>query len=245
MSKEPVIPKMYIYTVEGVFDEEDNLRKFSTASLSRDLHDEFDLESISGSAALFFYLDNPEYQDESKWPLVFKFQTTGVPVELEMNLSFSPCFLSTPKKILQEKKSPPAPVEKKVRKPRVKKEVTSSEAVEESLDKETILIEVKDFISDYHGYLELSQNPFVRTQYGSVLNTLESIDDLLTSIKAVSKEDVSLITIKYKEQSFNVQIASEFYHLLNPVEVFDPSLAEEGELPEEKVEDDNDTSYTD
>lgn len=245
MSKEPVIPKAYVYTVEGVFDEEDNLRKFSTASLSRDLHDEFDLESISGSAALFFYLDNPEYQDPSKWPLVFKFLTPNNPVELEMNLSFSPCFMSTPKKIIQEKKATAVtpPVEKKTRKPRTKKEVTP---VLEDND-ESVLIEVKDFVAEYHGYLQLSQETFVGTKYGASLSSLSEIDDVLTSIKAVSTEDVSLITIKYKGQVFNLQIATEFYHLLNPIEVFDPSVAEEGELPEipkEKV-DDNDTSNSD
>ena len=244
MSKEPVIPKAYVYTVEGVFDEEENLKKFSTASLSRDLHDEFDLESIAGSAALFFYLDNPEYQDPSKWPLIFKFLTANNPVELEMNLTFSPCFMSTPKKIIQEKKAVVVtpPVEKKTRKPRTKKEVPVK--VDEP-DLESILIEVKDFIAEYHGYLELPSNEYTLTKYGAVLKTLSSIDDLLTSVKAVSEEDVSLISIRYKEQNFNVQINPEFYHLLNPIEVFDPSIAEEGEfleIPEEIVNDNNSDS---
>jgi hypothetical protein len=69
MAKETPIPKAYIYSVEGVLDEEGNLRKFSIASLNRLLTCEFDLESIAYSASLFFYLDNEEYQSLEKYPL--------------------------------------------------------------------------------------------------------------------------------------------------------------------------------
>ena len=51
---EDKIPKAYYYSVDGLVDEEGNLKKFTTASLGRDLEDEFDLESLGGSAALFF-----------------------------------------------------------------------------------------------------------------------------------------------------------------------------------------------
>ncbi len=89
------IPKYYKYSVLGVLDKEENLKKFTIPSLSRDINNEFDLECISNSAALFFYLDHPEYQTTDKWPLVFRFFSKQDPVEIEMNLSFAPCFLST------------------------------------------------------------------------------------------------------------------------------------------------------
>lgn len=101
MAKEVKIPKAYSYTVEGVVDDQGTLKKFTVPSLSRDIHDEFDADCIAGSAALAFYLDNEDYRELEKWPLKFKFQTSTTPVELEMNLSYSPCFLSTPKKIVK------------------------------------------------------------------------------------------------------------------------------------------------
>lgn len=107
-NNEPKIPKAYYYSVEGVLEENgEDLKRFTIASLSRDLNDEFDIESLGNSAALFFYLDNEDYQDESKWPLTFKFYATpkASPVELEMNLSHTPCFLSTPKKIVVTKEA--------------------------------------------------------------------------------------------------------------------------------------------
>lgn len=122
------IPKVYYYSVDGLVDEEGNLRKFTTPSLGRDLEDEFDLESLGGSTALFFYLDNEEYKDPEKWPLTFKFYKSlkSASVDLEMNLSFSPCFMGTPKKIATEKKQEtPKPV--KTRKPRKLKEKTTDE----------------------------------------------------------------------------------------------------------------------
>ena len=103
MAKETPIPKAYIYSVEGVVDDEGNLRKFSIASLNRLLTCEFDLEGIAYSASLNFYLNNEEYQSLDKWPLTFKFYAskTEAPIELEMNLSYAPCFLSTQKSIVK------------------------------------------------------------------------------------------------------------------------------------------------
>lgn len=226
MAKEAVIPKMYIYTVEGVLDENENPKKFSIPSLSRELDNEFDLECISNSAALFFYLDSPEYQDESKWPLLFKFQSVSGPVELEMNLSYSPCFLSTPRKIIKEKKvaSSPVEIEKKTRKPRAKKETVKDTSV---IDKE-----VNDFISDYQDYLVLVPEPEVKPNYGACVKSLSDIDDLLTSIKSVSEEEVEYVKIKYKEVYYFLKVHPEFYNVLNPILVFDPIIAEEGELIE-------------
>ena len=119
---EDKIPKAYYYSVDGLVDEEGNLKKFTTASLGRDLEDEFDLESLGGSAALFFYLDNEEYKDPKKWPLTFKFYKTlkSSSVDLEMNLSFAPCFMGTPKKIATEKKEVVKEKHKRVRKPKEK-----------------------------------------------------------------------------------------------------------------------------
>lgn len=238
MAKEAGIPKAYIYTVEGVFDENENLRKFSTASISRDLHCEFDLESIASSAALFFYLDNPEYKEPEKWPLVFKFQTSDAPVEVEMNLSFSPCFMSTPKKIIQEKKATtPAPVvEKKTRKPRTKKEVV--------IDNSSIDKEINEFVSDYQDYLTVTTEPEVSPIYGASINILSDIDDLLTSIKSVSEEEVEYVKIKYKEVYYFLKVHPEFYNVLNPILVFDPIIAEEGELIEVPLKETTNDSTT-
>lgn len=133
MPKETPLPKMYIYSIEGLFDKSGNLRKFSVPSLSRDLNDEFDLESVSYNAALMFYLDNEEYQDIEKWPLVFKFYKTKTdqPIDLEMELSFAPTFLSKQKSIVifidaesqkEEQEDMTPSVEKKTRKTRSKKE---------------------------------------------------------------------------------------------------------------------------
>ncbi len=101
------LPKSYLYTVEGVFDsdkEEEELKWFSVPSLGNILEDDFDLDNLGERAALRFYLDYPEYKDITKWPLKFKFykRKNGSPVEIEMNLYFTPCFLSTPKKSLKK-----------------------------------------------------------------------------------------------------------------------------------------------
>lgn len=145
MPKETPLPKMYIFSIEGIFDKAGNLRKFSVPSLSRDLNDEFDLESVSYNAALMFYLDNEEYQDIEKWPLVFKFYKTKTdqPIDLEMELSFAPTFLSKQKSIVKhiaaksqetEQEDPTPSVEKKTRKTRTKKEVVIEEATNTLLD---------------------------------------------------------------------------------------------------------------
>ena len=101
------IPKAYYYSVDGVLDDEGNLKKFSIPSYGRDVDDEFDLEGIGNTTALSFYLDNEEYRDLEKWPLLFKFYKTlrSVSIDLEMNLSYAPCFLSTPKKIVITKET--------------------------------------------------------------------------------------------------------------------------------------------
>lgn len=119
---EEKIPKAYYYSVDGVVDEEGNLKKFSIASFGRDLEDEFDLEGVGNTTALSFYLNNEDYQDISKWPLMFRFYKTlkSASIELEMNLSYSPCFLSTPKKIVTEKKQEVKEKPKRVRKPKEK-----------------------------------------------------------------------------------------------------------------------------
>lgn len=117
---EDKIPKSYYYSVDGVLDEEGNLKKFSIPSYGRDVDDEFDLEGIGNTTALSFYLDNEEYRDIEKWPLLFKFYKTlrSSSIDLEMNLSYSPCFLSTPKKIIIEKKQEVKEKPKRIRKPK-------------------------------------------------------------------------------------------------------------------------------
>ena len=104
---ENTIPKIYTYTVDGFYTEHENeenekeLKRFSIPSFGRDLTNESDLESEATYAAQCFYLDYPEYKDITKWPLLFKFyvRKNSKPVEIEMNLSFSPCFMSTPRQI--------------------------------------------------------------------------------------------------------------------------------------------------
>lgn len=97
------IPKIYTYTVDGFYtdneEDEKELKRFSIPSFGRDLTNEFDLDNEASYAAQCLYLDYPEYKDPSKWPLLFKFyiRKNSKPVEIEMNLSFSPCFMSTPK----------------------------------------------------------------------------------------------------------------------------------------------------
>lgn len=89
MAKEAGIPKAYIYTVEGVFDENENLRKFSTASISRDLHCEFDLESIASLLqpySFIWIIQNIKILE--KWPLVFKFQTSDAPQKRDESFFF-------------------------------------------------------------------------------------------------------------------------------------------------------------
>ena len=117
---EEKIPKAYYYSVDGVLDEEGALKKFSIPSFGRDIDDEFDLEGVGNTTALSFYLDNEDYQDIDKWPLKFFFykDLKAQSVELEMNLSLSPCFLSTPKKIITEKKAEAKVKPKRTRKPK-------------------------------------------------------------------------------------------------------------------------------
>ena len=125
MAKEVKIPKAYSYTVEGVVDDQGTLKKFTVPSLSRDIHDEFDADCIAGSAALAFYLDNEDYRELEKWPLKFKFQTSTTPVELEMNLSYSPCFLSTPKNIVKTITAPESSTETEESEPVVEEKTNS------------------------------------------------------------------------------------------------------------------------
>lgn len=133
MSKPIVLPKFYNYTVEGVLDKNDNPRKFSIASLSRDIYDDFDTDCLAGSAALDFYLKHPKYQDDSLWPLVFKFTGSQNPVEVEMNLYHTPTFLSTPRPVEVKVESVPEEdepvVEKKERKTRTRK-VSTAEVID-------------------------------------------------------------------------------------------------------------------
>ena len=109
------IPKIYTYTVDGFYTEHENeedekeLKRFSIPSFGRDLTNEFDLDNEASYAAQCLYLDYPEYKDPSKWPLLFKFyvRKNSKPVEIEMNLSFSICFMSTPKQIKLVKNKEP------------------------------------------------------------------------------------------------------------------------------------------
>ncbi len=107
------IPKIYTYTVDGFYtdneEDEKELKRFSIPSFGRDLTNEFDLDNEASYAAQCLYLDYPEYKDPSKWPLLFKFyiRKNSKPVEIEMNLSFSPCFMSTPKQIKLVKNKEP------------------------------------------------------------------------------------------------------------------------------------------
>ena len=233
MAKEATIPKIYYYSVEGVFDSEGNLRKFSIASLSRLLTDEFDLESIAYSASLAFYLEYEEYQAIDKWPLKFKFyeNKASTPIELDMELSYSPCFLSKQKSIVKhidlesqkaEQEETPDVEVKKTRKPRTKKEVAS--VIEEPIRPSE---DVLEFIKDYHGYLTLESNPDVVPKYGALIQSLEQVDELLTSVKSVSEEEVSIIMIKYKGQDYYLKIDPEFYNLLTPKLVFSPEIVKD------------------
>ena len=131
------IPKLYYYSVEGVLDSNGDLRKFSTPSYGLDLNEEFDLDCISSSTALTFFLDNEEYKDESKWPLNFKFYKTlkDSPIELEMNLTFSPCFFSTPKPIVVTKE---AEAISTVKPKRARKPKESLQVVEDVIDTEDV-----------------------------------------------------------------------------------------------------------
>lgn len=100
------IPKIYTYTVDGFYtdngeEDEKELKRFSIPSFGRDLTNEFDLDNEASYAAQCLYLDYPEYKDPTKWPLLFKFyiRKNAKPVEIEMNLSFSPCFMSRSRQI--------------------------------------------------------------------------------------------------------------------------------------------------
>ena len=96
-------------------------------------------------------------------------------------------------------------------------------------------------MEDYHGFLVLSDEPFIKTRYGASLPSLEAIADLLATVKSLSEEHEPLITIKYKEECFNVKISSEFYHLLTPEYLFDPSFSDTNSLTETPLQEiDND-----
>ena len=120
---ENTIPKIYTYTVDGFYTEHENeenekeLKRFSIPSFGRDLTNESDLESEATYAAQCLYLDYPEYKDITKWPLLFKFyvRKNSKPIEIEMNLSFSPCFMSTPRQIrtIKEEESKKKKITKK------------------------------------------------------------------------------------------------------------------------------------
>lgn len=108
------IPKIYTYTVDGFYTDngeegEKELKRFNIPSFGRDLTDELDLDNEANYAAQCLYLDYPEYKDPSKWPLLFKFyiRKNSKPIEIEMNLSFAPCFMSTPKQIKLVKNKEP------------------------------------------------------------------------------------------------------------------------------------------
>lgn len=131
------IPKLYYYSVAGVLDVNGDLKKFSIPSYGRDLAEEFDLDGISNTTALSFFLENEEYKDESKWPLTFKFYKTlkDSPIELEMNLTFSPCFFSTPKPIVVTKE---AEAISTVKPKRARKPKESLQVVEDVIDTEDV-----------------------------------------------------------------------------------------------------------
>ena len=132
------IPKLYYYSVEGVLDVNGDLKKFSIPSYGRDLAEEFDLDGISNTTALSFFLENEEYKDESKWPLTFKFYKTlkDSPIEQEMNLTFSPCFFSTPKPIVVTKEAEAinSVKVKRTRKPKQSLQVVEVTPEEEEVD---------------------------------------------------------------------------------------------------------------
>lgn len=103
MSIEVKFPKFYIYTVDGILNEEGEPKKFSIPTLSRDIEDDFELDSVANSAALFFFVDNKEYQDPEKWPLIFKFVShTKTIKEVKMSLDFAPSFSSNIKPPVKE-----------------------------------------------------------------------------------------------------------------------------------------------
>lgn len=96
------IPKNYIYTVDGVVDNDNELLKFSIPSLSRSLECDFDLEGIAHQAALAFFLQHEEYQTEDKYPLTFRFAGGGLSRDTEMYLQFAPTFQTKEGKLLRE-----------------------------------------------------------------------------------------------------------------------------------------------
>lgn len=96
------IPKNYIYTVDGVVDNDNELLKFSIPSLSRSLECDFDLEGIAHQAALAFFLQHEEYQTEDKYPLTFRFAGGGLSRDAEMYLQFAPTFQTKEGKLLRE-----------------------------------------------------------------------------------------------------------------------------------------------
>lgn len=101
------IPKMYIYTIDGVMNEEGETKRFSVPSLSRDVNDEFDLDCIANSAALTFFLNNEEYQDTEKWPLTFKFVSYDKSIrEASVALAFAPSFSTHVKPFISEEVVP-------------------------------------------------------------------------------------------------------------------------------------------
>lgn len=229
-AKEIKPPKAYIYTIEGVLDEEGVEKRFSIASLGRDINEEFDADCLAHSAALSFFIDYEDYRTEDKWPLKFRFLTKDKPVELVVELSFSPCFLTKPKsivKVIEAKEVSLEDIEvleeaspKKTRKPRAKAKVVSTELL--------------DTLSSYEGYLTLVEKPSPKLKvfYGASLSNLDQLEQLLTSIKAVTGEFEEYFKIKFDEEYYVLQISEDFYEALTADEVFDPTIAEEGELIE-------------
>lgn len=112
MDKEIKIPKAYVFTVEGIE------KRFSVPSLSRDINDEFDADTIVQSAALSVMLDDEKYRDPNEWPLIFKFNATDRIVEMKVELHYSPSFLVKPNSTITtiEEKPKPKPRAKRVKK---------------------------------------------------------------------------------------------------------------------------------
>lgn len=220
MPKETPLPKMYIYSIEGLFDKSGNLRKFSVPSLSRDLNDEFDLESVAYNAALMFYLDNEEYQDIEKWPLVFKFYKTKTdqPIDLEMELSFAPTFLSKQKSIV---KIIDAPSEKE-----------KTEVVDSPVRKTKEVDKFVEYLSSYENFIAVLKNTKETILHGCVLKDIQSFPKFLSSLKSESQTYIPIVIIKHKNKKYIIKIDETFYDSLE-AEYFSTTLiAEEGEYPE-------------
>lgn len=149
--------------------------------------------------------------------------------------------MSTPKKIIQEKKATHLLLlqRRRLEKPRTKKEVV--------IDNSSIDKEINEFVSDYQDYLTVTTEPEVSPIYGASIITLSDIDDLLTSVKSVSEEEVEYVgenLLNIKKFYYFLKVHPEFYNVLNPILVFDPIIAEEGELIEVPLKETTDDSTT-